>query len=64
MDSLALRSFFVHHRRKYILKAENTLRVPSTNVGRLDRCNVFTHCVRSGQPIVTREFVDLRKRLR
>eukprot|EP00983_Pelagomonas_calceolata_P018736 588430-Pelagomonas_calceolata.AAC.1 len=31
----------------------------------LDRCNMFTHCVQSGQPIVMREFVvDLRKRLR
>eukprot|EP00983_Pelagomonas_calceolata_P114614 1160112-Pelagomonas_calceolata.AAC.9 len=31
----------------------------------LDRCNVFTHRVRSGQPIVMRELVvDLRKRLR
>eukprot|EP00983_Pelagomonas_calceolata_P032160 1009552-Pelagomonas_calceolata.AAC.1 len=31
----------------------------------LDRCNTFTHCVRSGQPIFMREFlVDLRKRLR
>eukprot|EP00983_Pelagomonas_calceolata_P115707 1160225-Pelagomonas_calceolata.AAC.5 len=30
----------------------------------LDRCNVFTHCVRSGQPTIMREFVaDLRKRL-
>eukprot|EP00983_Pelagomonas_calceolata_P070760 1150920-Pelagomonas_calceolata.AAC.2 len=31
----------------------------------LDRCNTFTHCVWSGQPIVMREFVlHLRKRLR
>eukprot|EP00983_Pelagomonas_calceolata_P034363 1076678-Pelagomonas_calceolata.AAC.1 len=31
----------------------------------LDRCNVFTHYVRSGQPIVMREFViDLGTRLR
>eukprot|EP00983_Pelagomonas_calceolata_P011790 379508-Pelagomonas_calceolata.AAC.1 len=30
----------------------------------LDRCNVFTYCVRSGQPAVIREFVvDFRKRL-
>eukprot|EP00983_Pelagomonas_calceolata_P019930 629726-Pelagomonas_calceolata.AAC.1 len=28
----------------------------------LDRCNVFTRCVRSGQPIIMREFVvDLKK---
>eukprot|EP00983_Pelagomonas_calceolata_P024369 766634-Pelagomonas_calceolata.AAC.1 len=31
----------------------------------LDRCDVFTYCVRSGQPIVMREsVVDLRKGLR
>eukprot|EP00983_Pelagomonas_calceolata_P077500 1153890-Pelagomonas_calceolata.AAC.1 len=31
----------------------------------LDRYNTFTHCVRSGQPVIMMEFiVDLRKRPR